>query len=173
MGEWKVDQNTIHIETRNDLARTVVIYVQACSKESTAAMGIKKNLEFKLRDKRRKITIFFSEILKTLTPCSRTPEKLEVPAEAASPCIATDLIPTAQTPTQNVAVSQVGGRRSLALSERTLSLIKRKRQMEAFESRRCILREGRNRVHDTLQIEEFILGIIIIWHTHPCQLALS
>ena len=42
MGEWKIDQNTNHIETRNDWARTVVIYVQACSKESTAAMGIKK-----------------------------------------------------------------------------------------------------------------------------------
>ena len=67
----------------------------------------------------------------------RTPEILEVPAEAASPCMARELISTAKMPTQKVAVSQVGGRRPLALSEKVLSLTDRERKTE-----------GRNRVHD-------------------------
>ena len=62
--------------------------------------------------------------------------------------MARELISTAKTPTQKVAVSHVGGRRPLALSEKALSLTDRERKTEAFEFQRCNLHEGRNRVHD-------------------------
>ena len=34
VGGWQIDQNASHIETRKGLARSVVVYVQKCSKES-------------------------------------------------------------------------------------------------------------------------------------------
>ena len=42
MGGWYIDQNTSHFETTNDLARSVVIYVQLCSKEREAALGLRR-----------------------------------------------------------------------------------------------------------------------------------
>ena len=37
MGGWQIDQNRSHIETRNDLARSVVVGVRMCSIENEAA----------------------------------------------------------------------------------------------------------------------------------------
>ena len=38
MGGWQVDQKTSHIETVNDLARSVVVYVHMYSTESQKTM---------------------------------------------------------------------------------------------------------------------------------------
>ena len=86
--------------------------------------------------------------LKNLTQLLRTPEILEMPVEPAVQCFTRVCIPTATTPTQKVAVSKAVGRRPLALSEERLSLTKRERQIEAFESQRCILHKERNHWHE-------------------------
>ena len=39
MGGWQIHHNASHIGTTNDLARSVVISVQMCSKESKASLG--------------------------------------------------------------------------------------------------------------------------------------
>ena len=65
VGEWKIDQNTSDVETRNDLARSVVIYVPTCSKENKAAQTARENKTF--------FMIFLPKKLNNLTRVLRTP----------------------------------------------------------------------------------------------------
>ena len=60
------------------------------------------------------------------------------------PCVAKVRNPTDKAPTQKIALSKGGGRRPSATSEGRLSLTRRERQMEAFESQRCFLHKERD-----------------------------
>ena len=77
-------------------------------------------------------------------------KKLEVPVERAMPYVKQIRIPTANAPTQKVAVSNKGARRPVALSEGRPSLTRRRisRQLAAFESQRCILHKVRDHSHE-------------------------
>ena len=85
-------------------------------------------------------------------------------------------IPTAKTPTQKVAVSKANGGRPTALSEGRLSLADGVKQMKAFEHPSCSFHNRRNhslRMEITLQIEDVIRGIMIIWYKHPTSNAMK
>ena len=47
MGRWPMDHNSSHIKIGNNLARSMVVYVQMRSEESKAAMG-QENPKYKL-----------------------------------------------------------------------------------------------------------------------------
>ena len=66
-----------HIESRNDSARSAVIYVHMYSSESKAAIGMCINPKYKLHARRGTFTIFFMKKLKNLTSLFRTPGKVE------------------------------------------------------------------------------------------------
>ena len=63
-------------------------------------------------------------------------KKLEIPVEPAMPCVTRKRFPSAKALNQKVAVSKVVRERPLALSEGRLSLRKRERQKEAFDSQK-------------------------------------
>ena len=71
-------------------------------------------------------------------------------------------IPTAETPTQKVAVSEIGGRRSLAFSERATHSDNKGKAKKSVQVRKVLI---------TMQIEGFNHGIFVIWYIHLCHLA--
>ena len=117
MGGWEMDQNTRHIKTRNDLARSVVIYVQMWSKEIKADAML-KNPKQKLHVRRGNFTISFPKKLRNLTPSERQEEAggpsgtSNAMRETKSRCHRQD------TDAESCNVkSRRGGRRPRALSE--------------------------------------------------------
>ena len=77
VGAWKLDQHISPIEARNDLARSVVINVPTCSKESPDNIGkLKNTLKYWLHEKREQITRFLPKKLNNVTPLLRKPEKV-------------------------------------------------------------------------------------------------
>ena len=90
----------------------------------------------------------FSEVEQFDAIIQSARKKPIIPVEQAMPCITQVSIPTARTPTQEVAVSSAGRRDPSALSEKRHTLTQRQRQIEASESRRCILHTGRDHSHE-------------------------
>ena len=66
----------------------------------------------------------------------------------SKPCDTQVRIPTAKTPTKEVAVSKEGGTRSQALREGRHSLTEGEWQTKTFEFQRCMLHRGRNHSHE-------------------------
>ena len=89
-------------------------------------------------------------------------KKFDIPVEPAMPCFNQLRIPSAKAPTQRVAVSKEGEWRLPAFCEGKLSLTRRERELEAFESQGCVLHKAR---------KDFIRCIILILHTRPCRSA--
>ena len=118
------------------------------------------------RHERKSRDIHPDEVEDAIVQNARKKLVIPVGTKNAVPCVRQTRIPTANGPTQNVAVSKEGGR-PLALSERRLSVSmgKRNRSVRNFTEGELI------RMRITLQIEDFIRGIITIWFTRPCRSA--
>ena len=87
IGRWPLDQNSSHVETRNDLARSMVVHVQSyLKKERKAGIGNRKTHITSCTSDERQSCYSLLTNLKKLTPLLKTPEKkLEIPVEPAMP----------------------------------------------------------------------------------------
>ena len=139
-GRWLIDQNSRHMETGNDLAKSVVVYVPWCSQESKAAMG----------NRRTQITRCTSDERHHEIPTGEV-EDFDVLIRSARKklCVVKVSNSTAKAPTRKVAAPE--GR---------LSLTKTARQIPTFDSQRCVLQSEIIRMRINLQIEDVIRGII-------------
>ena len=138
---WLIDQNSRHMETGNDLARSVVVYVPWCSQESKAAMGNRKTPITSCASDERHHDIPSGDVVDFDVLIRSARKKLWVVKVSNS---------TAKAPTQKVAASE--GR---------LSLRKTARQIPTFDSQRCVLQQSEiTRMGINLQIEDVIRGII-------------
>ena len=85
----QIDDNSSHIETRNDLARSVVV--------SKAAMGMDKPRIQAARQKRKVHDILPDEVEEFDATVQNASKKLKVPVEAVMSCVTHVRIPTAAT----------------------------------------------------------------------------
>ena len=140
--DGRLDQNKSHIETRNNLARSVVIHVQMCSKERKAEMGhCKKNKIQAARQKSKIHDILPDGVEEFNTTIQNARKPLEIQVEPAMSRVKRKRIVTRQD-TDAESCSVKSGRRETLGIERRVTLFDK-----AFDSQACILHQGRNHSH--------------------------
>ena len=98
----RLTKETNHVETRNDLAMIVVVYVLTCSKRKQSSNGTSINQNFELHARRGNFTSDEVDEFDAIILSTRM--MLEVPVEPAMPCATRKRILTAKTQTHKVAV---------------------------------------------------------------------
>ena len=130
MGRWQTDQNSIHIETINDLARRVVINVHMWSKAKQSSNGIWISPKYKLFVRRGRFTMFFPTKLNNLSLLSRLLER-SWRFEWNQQCYT--LHKHASRPPRHRR-RKLHGCKPFAMSQGGLSLTKRERQRKSVQS---------------------------------------
>ena len=103
MGSWQINQNSSHIETRSDLARSTVVCVQCDQNKAKQQWDVDKP-KIQASRQMKKITIFFPDEAEEFDAVVQNArKKMEIPVELAMPCVTRVRIPTAKAPTQKVA----------------------------------------------------------------------